>query len=57
MATNKGGKRKGAVKNRFQMHDPKKDRWSVFSHDGQHLRAKKSKGKWKGIRVGPPKKN
>ena len=56
MATNKGGARKGAVKNRFQLHDPKSDRWSVFSLVGGLLRTKKSKGPYKGIKKGPPKR-
>ena len=55
MATNKGtGARKGAVKNRFQLLNPKTDRWSVFSPSGL-LRTKKSKGPYKGIKKGPPK--
>jgi hypothetical protein len=55
MATNRGGARKGAVKNRFQLHNPKTDRWSAFSLDGGLLRTKKSKGPYKGIKKGPPK--
>lgn len=56
MATNKDGARKGAVKNRFQLHDPKADRWSVFSLAGGLLRTKKSKGPYKGIKKGPPRR-
>jgi hypothetical protein len=55
MAKNTGGGRKGAVKNRFQLHDPKRDRWSIFSSVGTFLRTKKSPGPEKGIRKGVPK--
>lgn len=56
MATNTGGARKGAVKNRFQMLDPNSGLWSVFTFAGELLRTKKSPGPFKGIQVGPPKK-
>lgn len=58
MATNKGdGGRKGAVKNRYQLLNPNTGLWSVFSRSGGHLRTKKSPGRAKGIRVGPPKRS
>jgi hypothetical protein len=57
MAKNKGGGRKGAVKGRFQLLNPKTSRFSVFSSEsGSILRTKKSRGKAKGISIRVPKK-
>ena len=57
MAKNTGGGRKGAVKGRFQLLNPKTGRFSVFSSaSGSILRTKKSAGKAKGISVRVPKK-
>jgi hypothetical protein len=57
MASNTGKGRKGAIRNRFQMHDPGSDRWSVFTHMGKFLRTKKSRDRYKQIKVGPPKRS
>ena len=57
MARNAGGGRKGAVKGRFQLLNPKTGRYSIFSSSsGSILRTKKSPGKAKGISVRVPKK-
>lgn len=56
VATNKGGSRKGAVRNRFQLLDPESNLWSIFSTAGEYLRTKKSPGPYKGVKVGPPKR-
>lgn len=57
MARNIGGGRKGAVKGRFQLLNPKTGRYSIFSSStGSILRTKKSAGKAKGISVRVPTK-
>lgn len=57
MAKNTGsGSRKGAVRDRFQLHSPITDRYAVFdATDGKMLRVKKSEGPAKGISKRPPK--
>lgn len=57
MAKNTGGGRKGAVKGRFQLFNPKTGLFSVFSSEsGGILRTKKSPGKAKGISIRVPKR-
>jgi hypothetical protein len=57
MAKNKGGGRKGAVRGRFQLLNPKTGRFSIFSSEsGSIVWTKKSRGKAKGVAIRVPKK-
>lgn len=57
MAKNTGtGRRRGAVKNRYQLFNPITGLWSIFSPKGGLLRTKKSSGKAKGIKIGTLKR-
>lgn len=53
--TNKGY-RIGQQKDRYQQENTKKNTFDLFDGDGNHLRTKKSEGKFKGVEVRDPKK-
>lgn len=57
MASNTGkGYRKGQQKNRYQQENLLTKLFDLFDGDGNYMRTKKSKGKFKGVETRKPKK-
>ena len=57
MASNTGkGYRKGQQRHRYQQENPLTKLFDLFDGDGNYLRTKKSKGKFKGVETRKAKK-
>lgn len=57
MATNTGdGYRRGQVRDRYQLHNERTDRYDKYDGEGNLVSSKKSPGAYKGVEEREPKK-